>query len=254
MIGTSERHGACSGVWFPGLERSVMLQKAMQDIRGDAIVARDGEVGSVKDLYFDDERWAVRYLVVDTGNWLPGRKVLISPASLQEAGSDTIRVGLTREQVENAPGIDQDPPISRILEAEHARYYGYPYYWTGPYLWGMGAMPVAAPPANPAQQPRAQTEMRQRAEQEAEASHVRSSAEVVGYAIRAEDGEIGHVEDFVVDDESWAIAGMVVDTRNWLPGKKVVVPPDAIAAVDWNRREVAIRLKRDELKRAPEMP
>jgi sporulation protein YlmC with PRC-barrel domain len=232
-----------------------MLQKAMQEIRGDAIVGNDGEVGTVNDLYFDEERWAVRYLVVDTGNWLPGRKVLISPASVQKAGSDSIRIELTREQVEHAPGIDKDPPISRILEAEHAHYYGYPYYWSGPYLWGMAAMPVAVPPAPDAQQPgTTEDEVRQRTAQQAEASHVRSSAELVGYAIRAVDGEIGHVEDFVVDDESWAIAGMMVDTRNWLPGKKVMVPPDAIAEIDWHNREVAVRLTREELQRAPETP
>jgi sporulation protein YlmC with PRC-barrel domain len=233
-----------------------MLQRVMQDLKGDRIQARDGPIGSVHDVYFDDERWAVRYLVVDTGEWLPGKRVLISPASVprQEGDGDYIRVALTREQVEHAPGTDEDPPVSRMLEAAHAQYYGYPYYWTGPYLWGPVPMPLAAPPAEQAQRAPSSTEreIRQAAEQRARESHLRSSSEVVGYAIRAVDGEIGHVEDFVVDDRTWAIADMVVDTRNWLPGKKVLVPPEAISDIDWDNRQVSVKLRREELKRSPE--
>lgn len=233
-----------------------MLHRAMDDIRGDALVARDGDIGAVKDLYFDDERWAVRYLVVDTGKWLPGRKVLISPASLASGtlgSQETIPVNLTRKQVEQAPGIDADPPVSRILEQAHARYYGYPYYWAGAELWGVAPVPLAAPPAEAAQQASSRdAEIDQQAREQAERSHVRSSAEVVGYTIRATDGEIGHVEDFVIDDRTWAIEAMVVDTRNWLPGKKVLVKPDDIAEVDWSKREVAVRLTREDLRRAPE--
>jgi sporulation protein YlmC with PRC-barrel domain len=230
-----------------------MLQKAIEDIRGDELVARDGAIGSVDDVYFDDERWAVRYLVVDTGKWLPGRKVLISPASVEplQSRADAIRVALTREQIENAPGIDEKAPISRSLEAAHARYYGYPYYWTGPYLWGVTAMPLAPDWTQTAQAtPTERAEKYAKAEQAAEESHLRSSREIVGYKIRAVDGDIGHVEDFVVDDESWVISDMVVDTRNWLPGKKVLVPPTAISDIDWHTREVEIRLTRAELKQA----
>lgn len=223
-----------------------MLQKVMQELKGDDIVARDGRIGSVDDVYFDDAHWAVRYLVVDTGDWLPGKRVLISPASLppQASVDDYLRVDLTREQVENAPGTGEDPPVSRLMEEAHARYYGYPYYWAGPYLWGIAPLPQPAPERH--------EELREMAGQQARESHLRSSAEVVGYRIRAADGELGHVEDFLVDDQSWAIADMVVDTRNWLPGRKVLVPPSAITGIDWENREVRVRLKREELKRAPE--
>jgi sporulation protein YlmC with PRC-barrel domain len=234
-----------------------MLQKAMKDLKGDALRARDGDVGSVRDVYFDDERWAVRYLVVDTGAWLPGKKVLISPASLsRDRDAEAIAVNLTREQVKAAPDIDTDAPISRRLEEAHARYYGYPYYWGGPGLWGVAPTPLAAPPAEKAQQqpPAGYREALERDKASAERSHLRSGAEVVGYAIRAADGEIGHVEDLLVDDETWAIADMVVDTRNWLPGKKVLVPPSEVAAIDWEAREVRLRLTREALQKAPEAP
>jgi uncharacterized protein YrrD len=225
-----------------------MLQSVMQDLKGDSIVARDGVIGSVKDVYFDDQRWAVRYLVVDTGHWLPGRKVLISPASVSSQGAQeaAIHVDLTRAEVERAPGIGQDPPISRLLEAAHADHYRYPYYWSGPYLWGIVPVPYHGGQA----EGRVSREMRRMAEQQAAESHLRSSAEVVGYTIRADDGDIGHVEDLLVDEKSWAITDIVVDTRNWLPGKKVLVPPVAIEAVDWHSQQVNVRFTRDALKRA----
>jgi len=243
-----------------------MLQKAIADLTGDAILARDGRIGAVDDLYFDDEKWVVRYLVVDTGNWLPGRRVLISPASLEppEDRRDPLQADLTREQVERAPGTSEHPPISRTLEEAHAKYYGYTYYWAGPYLWGASPVPHAAlPPVAGASAPqRAEaTASRARhaadlhaAEQRAHESHLRSASEVAGYRIRASDGELGRVEDFVIDDADWSVAEMVVDTSVWLPGGKVLVPPAAISGIDWERGEVRVRLSRDGLRRATPSP
>lgn len=228
-----------------------MLQKLVDDLRGDVIVARDGEIGSLSDAYFDDEQWKLRYLVVDTGRWLPGRKVLISPdATRQAQNTDVLQVELTRGQIEGAPDIDADPPVSRLMQQARQAQYVYPY--TGPYLWG-AMVAVAPPPASEARhQDPGRREAARQAEERAEHSHLRSGNEVVGYRIHAADGEFGHVEDFMVDDASWAITGMVVDTRNWLPGKKVVVPPSAIESIDWDEGTVNVRLRRDELKRAPE--
>ena len=220
----------------------------MKELRGDAIAARDGDIGSVKDVYFDDEQWAVRYLVVDTGKWLPDRKVLISPSSLEPrgAGGNAIAARLTREQVEKAPGIEEDVPVSRLYEQAHARYFRYPYYWTGPYLWGMAPLPAMEEMSPPEGR-----ESQAALEAQARESHLRSTDEVVGYRIRAADGPLGHVEDLLVDDESWAIEGMVVDTRDWLPGGKVVVPPSAVEEIDYTAREVGLRLTREEVKSAP---
>jgi len=226
-----------------------MRHLVMKELRGDAIAARDGKIGSVKDVYFDDEQWAVRYLVVDTGKWLPDRKVLISPSSLEPRGADgdTIAARLTREQVEKAPGIEEDAPVSRLYEQAHARYFRYPYYWTGPYLWGMAPVP-----AMQEMMPPEVRESQAALEAQARESHLRSTDEVVGYRIRAADGPLGHVEDLLVDDESWAIEGMVVDTRDWLPGGKVMVPPSAVEGIDYAAREVGLRLTREELKSAPQ--
>jgi uncharacterized protein YrrD len=235
-----------------------MLQKALQDLQGDRVVARDGAIGAVDDVYFDDERWIVRYLGVDTGPWLAGRKVLISPACVlpSHESKAELRIALTREQVERSPAVGRDAPISRSLEAAHARYFGYPYYWSGPYLWGTAGMPVATEWSEPASVRAARANDPEAAqgaaaERRAAESHVRSVRDVVGYHLHATDGDLGRVEDFIVDDETWAIADLLVDPRGWLPGKKLLVAPGAVADVDWVSREVKIRLIRDELERTP---
>jgi hypothetical protein len=207
-----------------------MLHKA-KNLQGDAIVAKDGPIGELKDLYFDDERWGVRYLVVDTGRWLPGRKVLLSPASVDTGASteDEIKVALTREQVQHAPGIDADKPVSRQYEEAHALYYGYAQYWA---LAGMAGG---------------------RAERKAEQSHLRSSAEIIGYGIEAADGAAGRIDDFIVDDLNWGVDALVVDTQEWLPGGKVLLSPSAIERIDWDKKTVRIGMTREAIKRSAQV-
>jgi hypothetical protein len=224
-----------------------MLQRLVKDLHGDTILCTDGEAGSLSDAYFDDEQWTLRYLVVDTGRWLPGRKALVPPRAATQAADKVIHLELSRSQIENAPGIDADPPVSSLLQQARQSSYAYPY---GPYLWGM-APPVPPSAAAKLYADPAGDEAARAAEARAAHTHLRSGSEVVGYRIRATDGEIGHVEDFLVDDASWSIAGMVVDTRNWLPGGNVVVPPSAITDIDWDQGAVSVRLRRDELRSAP---
>lgn len=223
------------------------MERALKDLRGDAIVARDGRIGSLDDVFFDDREWSVRYLVVDTGNWLPGRQVLISPHSVQRdaQSKDAIALDLTREQVEGSPGLETDQPVSRQFEEAHARYYGYMQY-----LAATGATGAVMPPPPSAARDVDRGEL-ERAKEAARQSHLRSSRAIAGYRIEAADGELGHVEDFVVDEDRWAISDLVVDTRNWLPGKKVLVPPSAVEDIDWESRKVRVRLARRELKEAP---
>ena len=133
-----------------------MLQSIKQ-LYGKKLGASDGEIGHVKDFYFDDQNWAVRYVVADTGTWLPGRQVLISPhafGSLHQAGK-VLRVNLTRKQIEDSPSIESHKPVSRQYEEEYYRYYGWPYYWQGDGLWGMSSFPILEAPAKslPANQP-----------------------------------------------------------------------------------------------------
>jgi uncharacterized protein YrrD len=221
-----------------------MLRTA-NSLKAATIAATDGNIGSVEDLYFDDASWTIRYLVVDTGTWLPGRQVLISPLSTRAGGdSDAVPVALTKEQIEQSPPIDVAKPVNRQYEEEYFRYFGYPSYWSGPNRWGAAHYPgEEASPADIAAANAAVV---------GGDPNLRSVRDVTGYYIQAIDGDIGHVEDFIVDDREWAIRYMVVDTRNWWPGKKVVVSPDWIRQVSWRESQVHVDLTRDALQSAPE--
>jgi hypothetical protein len=205
-----------------------MLRNA-SDLKGFAIRATDGDIGAVEDIYFEDETWTVRYLTVDTGGWLGGRVVLISPILIRQADwqSKRLDAALTQEQLKNSPDINTHQPVSRQHESEYFAYYGYPVYWGGPYMWGSSFLPggLAVPIAAALEVPGPVSDPAD--------SHLRSSHEVTGYNIEAADGEIGHIAGFVMDDETWAIRYIEVATRNWWPGKKVLVSPAWIERVSW---------------------
>jgi hypothetical protein len=210
--------------------------------------AKDGDVGRVHDFYFDDSTWTVRYLVVDTGRWLPGRKVLISPQAIDRADGETekIHLDLTKKMIEESPAPADDAPVSRQHEQDLHSHYGWEAYW----LAVPGAMgPAAAPPPHIRTSPEG-------SEKEAESRdgdpNLRSLREVTRYDIEASDGSIGTVDDLLCDDAMWIVRYMVVDTRKWLPGKSVLVAPTWIDQVEWSKHRVKVDLTRDEVSGSPE--
>ncbi|MBD0324187.1 MAG: PRC-barrel domain-containing protein [Aldersonia sp.] len=230
-----------------------MLAKAT-DLIGRSIRAIDGEIGSVKTVYFDDDRWTVRYLVVDTGHWLPGRLVLISPFSLwqAESSSRSLDTGLSREQVKNSPDVDTERPISRQHEVAYSDYYGYPYYWAGPSVWGAAAVPIdpVIPPGGSPEAAAARRDVWR--EHDERNSHLRDVKHVAGYHIHATDGSIGHVEDFLVDGRSWTIRYLIVDTSNWIGGRHVLIAPGWVSGISWEGTKIDIGLTRDAIRNSPE--
>ena len=233
------------------------MMRSTKHMKRFEITATDGPIGSVEDFYFDDERWAMRYVVVDTGKWLPGRRVLISPLSIARAewGEQRLLLSITRDQVKNSPDVDTHKPVSRRHESEYLDHYAYPYYWGHAGLWGAHAYPML-PPREPSpeelarQRARKAEENRKAAEQGD--THLRSASEVSGYAIGATDGDLGQVDDFLFDDSSWAIRYLVVDTNNWWFGKHVLVAPDWITEISWPDRSVLVNVTRAWLKKAPQ--
>ena len=226
------------------------MLKNVTHLRDFALRALDGEIGKVDQFYFDDETWAIRYLVVNTGSWLSGRQVLISPFALGQTDweSKQLEVLLTRKQVEGSPDINTHKPVSRQHEADHLEYYGYPFYWEGPYLWGS-----MTDPAGLAMQTSLVPEgSASRVGTEPADSHLRSTNVVTGYHIEATDGEIGHVEDFIVDTYTWAIQYIEVNTRNWWRGKKVLMSPHWIERVSWTDSKIYVDLSRETIKNSPE--
>jgi len=219
----------------------------LKKLHGMTLAATDGEIGKVKDVYFDDVSWGVRYLIVDTGGWLSNRKVLISPRSIRGVDWDNekIHVELSQQQVKDSPDIDTDMPVSRQEEAEFYAYYGYPVYWGGGFLWG--PYPVLSD-----DQIDAELVMRERHRIDTADHHLRSADEVKGYHIRASDEPIGHVEGFLLDDEAWAIRYVVIDTAKWWAGRHVIVRPQWITRVEWAESTVYLGLDRAAVEASPE--
>jgi PRC-barrel domain len=219
-------------------------------INGYAIEAKDGRLGTVSDLLFEDAEWVIRWLVVDTGHWLPGRKVLL-PLSALGQPDRALRhfpVKLTMRQVKDSPEVDTDQPVSRQIEAHIYNSYGWDPYWSGGYFpmeSGM-ATPVVAPLYRKRRDPGRAVVRPKEGD-----PHLRSIATIKGYQIHASDGGIGHVEDFLVEDAGWNIRYIKVDTRNWWPGERVLISPYSVREIDWAGRLMHISVNRQRVKDSP---
>ena len=220
------------------------------DITGYGLRATDGAIGSIEDLLFDETHWGLRWVVVDTGTWLPGRRVLLPPSVLgtPDPGTREYPVDLDRDRIEAAPGIETDEPVSRQLETDIYGHYEWTPYWYGGYGYALaGPVPAAAPAAPPvAGERRAPTH-----EPEGDPS-LRSAKEVTGYYVEATDGSIGHVEDFLIDEGEWAVRYLMIDTRNWWPGRMVLISPHWLRDIAWSDRKVFVEVTRDKVQAAPE--
>lgn len=239
------------------------MLRRMNKLRGFKIRATDGDIGQIDDFYFDDTNWRVRYLVADTGSWLFGRKVLLSPFVAQSVlwEEEVVPVSLNKDQIEHSPEIDLDLPVSRQHELALHTHYGWPAYWAS------GAMIGATAPMNPVVEP--VTGVPPQTEQphavgdspstQAEVSaanrgdpHLFSVKDVKDYHIQATDGSIGHLVDFFVSETEWDIRYALVDTRNWLPGRRVLILPEHIRNISWEDSKLVVDLTKDEVKGSPE--
>lgn len=223
------------------------MLRNVNGIRGYRIGAEDGVFGKVADLYFDDFTWVVRYLVVDTGRWLPGRRVLISPAALGPADwtRAMLNVSLTREQIEHSPPISADVPVSRESEALLAEYYGWAAYWErAPLAEPLAERYIDEADGGPREQVLRHID-----------SRLRSVRAIEGYAIAAQDGKIGRLDDAVVETDGWTIRYLVVDTSRWLPrilSRRVLLSPAWISSLDWAHRQVHVEMTRREVADSPQ--
>jgi hypothetical protein len=256
---------AGSFLFYPLTENPTMLL-SVAELKKYTIGATDGTIGSVEDCYFDDEAWVVRYLVVKAGAWLVGREVLISPLSVGDSDSEkrVLHVSISKEQVKNSPSIDSQKPVSRQYEMGYSAYYGYPYYWSGAGLWGGGTYPGAILTGaglgsggsdsgdTKAQEKNEDVTYSQKAQRRSNGDqHLRSCEAVKGYHIHATDGEIGHVDGFLVDERTWAIQYLIVNTSNWWLGHQVLIAPAWFEDVSWVYSKVTTSLTRQEVKNAP---
>lgn len=220
-----------------GAARINLLQTAHK-LQRYSLLAVDGEIGGVENLYFDDTTWAVRYLAVSVGGWPAGKHVLISPVAIGEVDEEqgTINIELTRNQIVNSPPISADRPITRQYEKGYYQYYDWTPYWkSGPFASRSTSEAPIASSLIP----------------DAEDTHLNSTAEVNGYAIAALDGEIGRVDGIVIDAQYWVIRYLEIDTHRWWPGKHVLINPAWVKNVNWAERVVSVDLTCDAIRRAP---
>ena len=232
------------------------MLRSIKSLFGFTMGATDGEIGKVKDFYFDDRTWQIRYLVLETGNWLFGRKVLLSPVALQtpDWNARVFPVNLTKDQIKHSPDIDAEKPISRDQETELHSHYSWPYYEGG----GVGFMTTGmvggvVAPDIPFEE-RISDEIQHPGEinQPPRELHLRSVKRVTGYDIHAADAELGDVEDFLVDDTTWILSGLVVETGNWYSGSKILLPTNSITKIEWETSSVYLDQTTDMLKNRPE--
>lgn len=224
------------------------MLRSMKDMEGYQIGATDGSIGKVVDYYFDDEAWVIRYVVVALGMELPHRKVLVSPISINQVdwSGKILPVALTRDQVLGSPDIDTDQPVSRQQEVGYLGYFGYGAYWGGGGLWGAGLYPDVLQAGR-----QVQARTFTAAEPHREHPHLRSGNTVCRYYVHAKDGDIGHVEGVLIDERTWAIRYLMVNTSNWWLGHQVLIAPHWITEIDWRENLLSVGLTRTEVRLAP---
>lgn len=226
------------------------MYRSVKDLIGMPIEGRDGIIGKVRDFLFDDQDWVCRYMAADTTGWLTKRKVLIAPHLLRDpdlgAWDVAAHANLDRDMIRACPPLEEHEPVSRQYERELAKFYSYPLYWEG---LPLGSSEVAAPP-----EASKDIEAHEKRIDEIGNLHLRSAAEVLGYHIAASDGDIGHVEDFIVETKIWALRYLVINTRNWLPGgRRVLISPNWQKEIDWQTQHVSINLTRDAIRYGPKI-
>ena len=228
------------------------MHRVGSSLIGYKIAANDGEIGTVSDFLFDDNTWKLRWLVVDTGNWLPGRLVLVHPSAIgtPQDREEVLPVRLSKKQIEDSPDISSDRPVSRQMEHTVYGYYGWDPLWGDGYF-GPGMMSSSLSP-----QPLLDRDASRAMEgapltDDGGDPHLRSMSAIKGTGIAATDGEIGHVENLLIDDVAWAVRYLIVDTSNWWFGQHVLIAPFGVRSISWADQVITLTLSREKVKASP---
>lgn len=235
----------------PELISEIMLNKkgvnmlhAIKDIENFKLKNKNQDLGHIKDFYIDDLSWVTRYIVVDTGSWLTGKKVLISPHSLKKPNflDNVIYTDLTQEQIKGSPHISEKEPVSRQHEIDLRKYYGWPAYWS-----------MTTSMQGILDDIKKEIEAEESKEKD---PHLRSIRELRGYDVQAIDGDVGIVDSFIIDDDKWVIKYIVFDARKWLHwlpgGKYFLFAPEWTKDIKWDNSKIIVNLDRDTIENGPE--
>jgi hypothetical protein len=223
----------------------IHITQDVKKLYGKKLTALDGDIGHVMDFYFDDEAWAIRYVVVDTGSWLTGRLVLLSPHAFTklDQSEETLQVKLRKQQIQDSPSIASHETVSQQFEEQYYRSYGWPVYWQGGQMWGMSGDPLVLAP-----QPQ-DIAVRQALEPRAD-RHLQSTKTIDGYHVQAVDGAVGRLISIHVNARSWAIQEFVVETGHWYSGRQILIAPSKISRISYLEKKVFLRLTKEEIQHA----
>jgi sporulation protein YlmC with PRC-barrel domain len=222
----------------------------LNDLSGFAIQAIDGNIGTVKDFYFDDRRWVIRHLVVETGSWLESHKVLLAPTAIKHLNREnkTIIVDLTVDEVKASPHIDTDKPVSQQYDIDYLSYYGYAFYWGANNIWDSDATLNGLVEENPKAQTFAAIDRVRRMHGD---RHLRSCDEIINYHIQASDGEIGHLQEMLIDEDTWKVNYFIANTSNWWLGHQVLIDPQEITDISWGNAKIYVNMTQQQVQNAP---
>jgi hypothetical protein len=225
------------------LRSKPIMLRTLKEVEGFAIHADDGDLGEIKEFYFDDRQWVIRYFVVETGTWLSSKKVLLSPISIKHVNHEDkiLSVSISRKQVENSPDIDTQKPVSRQHEADHLG---------SPYMIAPGYASVAPQPDEGHEAPDifADIEVIRHRDQD---HHLRSTLAVTGYHFEALDGDLGHLQGMLIDTDTWAIRHLIINTSNWWLGHQVLIAPQSIKEISWTTSTLYVDMTQQQVKDAP---
>ncbi|MDF3130970.1 PRC-barrel domain-containing protein [Kiritimatiellaeota bacterium B1221] len=214
------------------------MQTSLESLRGFTLKAKNGEIGRVRDLLLEEGSWTVRWIVVDTGKWLLGRKVLLSPLAFGAADFEekNLPVDLDREQIEGAPHLDEHAPVSREYEKTYYDHYQWPYYWMGGGIWGSAAHPIGLHTLNADRN----INLKEPPLPEEKDVVLRSGHELTKYELKAGDETLGYVDDILLDTKDWTVRAIQFDTRKWFQGKILRLSPTKISRVSWQEHRIVI--------------
>lgn len=222
----------------------------LKDLDGFIVNASDGEVGELVEFYLNDQDWKIRYLVVKTKIDGEEKLALISPIAVQQLNIEdkSILLDVTTAQVAQSPLINEETPVTREHEIMLHNYFEWPFYWDEE---GIPSGLAGDLTAVPLIEMSMDVQEKVAAEEEGR-PHLRTIREIRGYEIKARDGVIGQMDDFIIDDASWNVMYMIVDTGNWLSGRKVLVSPQWIERISLAENSVSVELSIDTIQNSPE--
>lgn len=226
------------------------MTTSLETLRGYHLKATDGVFGRIRDILFEEGPWTGRWIVADTGDWLFGRKVLLSPVSFFTPVEDekTVPLRLSRKEIEAAPSLDEDAPISRTYEKTFYDHYMWPYYWMGEGMWGNVTHPAYLFPTKNQVSEKLDT----RTPEEKQDPPLRSGHELTKYRLMSGEDVLGYVEDVLLDPETWEVKYFQCDTRKWFHGKTLHVSPEKVTDVDWHHHRLSVDFTQEELLKASE--